>query len=165
MLIPKWLLVVLGLYLVGLTVWTFLLATARNPLPFPDPGSRIFSAPTAEAREAVVALLAKHGLGERLRADSAGVGRSILMDGTIINHPSPDALRKVEGATACIGLVADKPQEAAEEAARFLRQRGFAARVAVDIEPDLPIAFVLTDALSGSCINFRPHITRMPRPK
>ena len=162
--VPKWLLAIACLYIVGLTVWTFLLATARNPLPFPDPGSRIFSAPSAEARTAIVDLLATHGLAERLKADSNGVGRSILMDGTIINHPSPDVLARVGGATACIGLVADRPQEEAEKAARFLRQRGFAARVAMDIEPDLPIAFVLTDALSGSCINFRPHITRMPRP-
>jgi hypothetical protein len=34
-----------------------------------------------------------------------------------------------------------------------------------DVEPGLPIAFVLTDALAGSVLNFRPHISRMPRPE
>jgi len=57
MFIPVWLLVAFALAVLGLAAWTVLLASGRNPLPFPDPGSRIFSAPTPEAKEAVVALL------------------------------------------------------------------------------------------------------------
>ncbi len=165
MLIPKWLLAIAVIYIVGLTIWTVLLTTARNPLPFPDPGSRIFTASSVEARDAVVALMELHGIGERLQANTPGVSRSILMDGTIINHPSPEVLQQVGGAVACIGLVADKPDEAARAAATFLQERGFSARVVLDVEPGMPIAFVLTDALTGSCINFRRHIIHMPRPE
>lgn len=82
---PLWLLVALALALFGLVLWTCLLASGRNPLPFPDRGSRIFSAPSPEAKDAVVALLARHGLRERFRFDSSGILRSILWDGTIIN--------------------------------------------------------------------------------
>lgn len=162
--LPKWLLAAAGVYIVGLTLWTFLLATGRNPLPFPDPGSRIFAASSVAGKEAVVALLEQHGLGERLQANTEGVSRSIMMDGTIINHSSPEIVSRVGGATACIGLVADAPDAAARDAARFLQARGFSAEVVLDVEPGMPVAFVLTNALSGSCINFRRHVIHMPRP-
>jgi hypothetical protein len=35
----------------------------------------------------------------------------------------------------------------------------------LDAEPELPIAFVVTDAMVGTVINFRKHITQMPTPK
>ena len=86
MLLPTWLVILGAVLIIGLTVWSFLLASGRNPLPFPDPGSRIFTAASPEAKEAVVELLARHGLRERFQANSSGILRSILWDGTIINH-------------------------------------------------------------------------------
>lgn len=62
MFIPVWLIVLVILLLTGLGLWSYLLASGRNPLPFPDRGSRIFSAPSPEAKKAIVALLARHGL-------------------------------------------------------------------------------------------------------
>ena len=62
MFIPVWL-VAAGLILVlilGLMVIAFL--RGRNPLPFPDFGSRIFAAKSPEAKEALVSLLAEHCL-------------------------------------------------------------------------------------------------------
>jgi len=47
----------------------------------------------------------------------------------------------------------------------YLRSRGFAARIVVDVEPNLPIVFVVTDALVGAALNFRKHVTKMPRPR
>ncbi len=88
MFIPIWLLVLGTVLVVGLAAWSFLLARDRNPLPFPDRGSRIFSAVSAEAKDAVVSLLAKHGVRERFRFNTDGVLRSIMWDGTIINHAS-----------------------------------------------------------------------------
>ena len=44
--VPIWFLVLVCLLLAGLTSWSYLLATGRNPLPFPDSGSRIVSAST-----------------------------------------------------------------------------------------------------------------------
>lgn len=165
MFVPKWLLLV-GLTLVlALVTWAMLVASGRNPLPFPDPGSRIFAAASPEAKDALVELLAQHGLHERLRADSGGVLRSILFDGTIINHSAPEITAKLGGATSAIGLVADDPAAAAETAAAFLRERGFEATVVHEIEPGLPIVFVLTNAMPGAAINFRPHVLRMPRPQ
>jgi len=154
----------------GALTWLLLAAFAvmackgRNPLPFPDNGSRIFVASTPEAKSAIVALLEKHGIRERFRFDSSGILRSIFWDGTIVNWTPPAIVEKLAGASACIGLVADDPPAAAEQAAQYLRTQGFAAQVVLDVEPALPVAFVLTDALSGAALNFRPHVTRMPRP-
>ena len=162
--LPKWL---AGLWLlasVALAVWTALLATGRNPLPFPDPGSRIFAASSPSARAAVVELLGQHGLRERFRADTDGVQRSILFDGTIVNWSAPAVAGKLAGATSAIGLVADDPAASAAAAAALLRARGFRAEVVTDVEPGLPIVFVLTDALPGTVLNFRPHVIQMPHP-
>ena len=164
MFIPVWLLVLVGVLITGVAVWSFLLATDRNPLPFPDRGSRIFSAASAEAKDAVVALLAEHGIRERFQFNTEGVLRSIMWDGTIINHSSPEVLQKLGSASASIGLVATDPVDSANRAAAFLRSRGFQARVVLDAEPGLPIAFVVNDAMPATVINFRKHVIHLPRP-
>lgn len=164
MFIPRWLLALVLLFILGLVSWTWLLAAGRNPLPFPDHGSRIFAAPTPEAKATIVALLAQHGLKERFRFDSSGILRSILWDGTIINCSPPAVLAKLDSAGACIGLVADDPVASAQQAAAFLRSKGFEARVVLDAEPGLPLAFVVTNALSGTVLNFRKHVIHLPRP-
>jgi hypothetical protein len=164
MFVPIWALVLATLVVVGFATYSLLLATNRNPLPFPDPGSRIFSVPSAEAKDAIVALLARHGLRERFQFNTAGVLRSIMWDGTIINHPSPDVLRKLGSPSASIGLVSPEPEVSAKQAADFLRSRGFQARVVLDAEPELPIAFVVSDAMPSTVINFRKHVIHLPRP-
>jgi hypothetical protein len=106
-----------------------------------------------------------HGIKERFQADTEGVRRSIMWDGTIINLPSPEVAMKLNSPAASIGLVADDPIASANAAADFLRSRGFTGEVVLDAEPDLPIAFVLTDAMAGTVLNFRKHLVHMPRPK
>lgn len=164
MYIPKWVLAIALVIVLGLGAWSALVLTGRNPLPFPDMGSRIYSTASPEAKAAVVDILARHGVHERFQVNSDGVLRSIMMDGTIINHPTPEVMARVGGAAACIGLVARDPEASAREAAALLSARGFEAELVLDVEPGLPIAFVLTDALNGSCLNFRPHIINMPPP-
>lgn len=164
MFVPLPLIIISAVLFLGLLVWATLLARGRNPLPFPDPGSRIFSTPSIAAKDALIALLAKHGVRERFRADSAGVARSIFWDGTIINTPSPEVLEKLGHPTSSIGLAATDPGQAANEAAALLQARGFSARIVNDVEPDLPIVFVCTDALSGAVLNFRKHMIHLPRP-
>ncbi len=165
MFIPKWFLVMALLVFLALSGWTALMIAGRNPLPFPDNGSRIFAAKSPEAKTVLVELLAQHGVNERFKADSGGVLRSIMWDGTIINFSSPEIITKLGDASACIGLVSDDPKADAEKAALFLKERGFSAEVVYEIEPGLPIVFVLTDALSGSVLNFRPHLMNMPVPE
>lgn len=165
MYLPVWLLLGIAIVVVGVIAWLFLAATGRNPLPFPDPGSRIFTAASPEAKDAIVGLLASHGLKARFEVNTPGVRRTILMDGTIINFPSPEISAKLDQRAACIGLVAADPAASAAAAADFLRARGFDARVVHEVEPDLPIAFVVTNAMAGTVLNFRPHVIRMPRPK
>ena len=165
MFIPKWILLLISFLMASLIVWLVLIVLGRNPLPFPDNGSRIFSAASAEGKDAIVELLAIHGIKERFQADTGGVRRSIMWDGTIINQPSPEVAQKLNSPAASIGLVADDPIASANEAANFLRSKGFKAEVVLDAEPELPIAFVLTDAMIGTVLNFRKHVIHMPRPK
>ena len=165
MFIPIWVLLLIGLFMAGFIAWTVLLVLGRNPLPFPDNGSRIFSAASGEGKDAIVELLAIHGIKERFQADSEGVRRSIMWDGTIINLPSPEVAQKHNFPAASIGLVADDPIASANEAANFLRSKGFKAEVVLDVEPELPIAFVMTDAMMGTVLNFRKHMIHMPQPK
>lgn len=163
MFVPKWLVALVCVVVALLSTWTYLLASGRNPLPFPDPGSRIFTTPSPEAKDAMVALLARHGIKERFEANSTGILRSIMWDGTIINYAPPEVLQKLGHASASIGLVSDDPVASAKEAAQFLRSRGFEANVVLDAEPALPIAFVVTNATSGTVLNFRKHVIDMPR--
>lgn len=165
MFIPLWLVVVFGLLFLSLAALLAAIVRGRNPLPFPDNGSRIFATPGSEAKRAIVDLMAKHGVGERFKVDTADAERSILWDGTIINTSSPEMLTKLKSAPAAIGLVAIDPEKDAQDAVNFLSSRGFQAEILPNVEPGLPIVFVLTDALSGAALNFRPHITRMPRPQ
>ena len=127
-------------------------------------GSRIFAATSPEAKETLVSLLNQHGLKERFRFDSGGILRSILWDGTIINWSPPEIVTQVKGATSAIGISCEDPQKSAADACVILKSRGFSAEIVENVEPTLPIVFVLTDALSGAALNFRPHVTKLPRP-
>jgi len=165
MLVPLWL-GIPALAAVALAVgWLVLILRGRNPLPFPDRGSRIFTAASPAAKATIVDLLAQHGIRERFQANSAEVLRSIMWDGTIVNYPDPTVLQRLGSATASIGLVADDPAASAEAAAAFLRSRGFSAQVVLDVEPGLPIAFVVSDVFMGTVLNFRKHMMQMPRPQ
>jgi len=164
MFIPLWIVGVVAFAFVGVLGWLAAFLRGRNPLPFPDGGSRIFTTPSPEAKAAVIALLRQHGLQERFHADSAGVLRSILWDGTIINTSSDTVMQKLKQPAASIGLVAEDPVASAKAAAAFLQQRGFHAEVVLDVEPDLPIVFVVTNVFTGTVLNFRKHMRHMPRP-
>lgn len=164
MFVPLWLVISL-LVALGLALgWLALILAGRNPLPFPDTGSRIFTAASPEAKATIVALLARYGVRERFQVNTSGVLRSIMSDGTIINCPDPEVTRRLGSPTASIGLVAADPAASAAEAAAFLESRGFTAQVVLDAEPELPIAFVVTDAFTGTVLNFRTHVIHMPRP-
>jgi hypothetical protein len=160
-----WLLAAIALFVIALGAWTALLAIGRNPLPFPDNGSRIFAAASPQAKDVIVTLLAQHGIKERYRFDTAAVQRSIMWDATIINHPSASVTGKLAGATSSIGLVVSDPTASANHAAEFLRSRGFEAKVILDAEPELPIAFVATNAMPGTVLNFRRHVIHLPKPQ
>jgi hypothetical protein len=164
MFVPLWLGVPALVLVLILVTWCALILAGRNPLPFPDVGSRIFSAASPTAKAAIVELLAQHGVRERFQADSGGVLRSIMWDGTIINYPDPAVVQRLGSAVASIGLVADDPAAEAHAAAAFLTARGFSAEVVLDVEPGLPIAFVVSNVFAGTVLNFRKHLIHMPRP-
>jgi len=164
MFIPLWVIALVAVVFCGLVAWLAAFLRGRNPLPFPDGGSRIFTTRSPEAKAAVIALLRQHGLRERFQFNSAGVLRSILWDGTIINTPDAATLQKLNHPAASIGLVADDPVRSATAAAAFLQERGFSAEVVLDAEPELPIAFVVTDVFTGTVLNFRKHVLKLPRP-
>ncbi len=164
MFVPLWLGVPALVIVLLVIAWLTLILAGRNPLPFPDVGSRIYSAASPAAKAAIVELLAQHGVGERFQANSSNVLRSIMWDGTIVNYPDPAVVQRLGSATASIGLVADDPAAAAHAAAAFLTARGFSAEVVLDVEPEIPIAFVVSNVFAGTVLNFRKHMMHMPRP-
>lgn len=163
--IPISVLLALGIPLVLLLVWALFAVSGRNLFPFPDPGSRIFAARSIHAQEAILAIVERHGPKQRFWGNTPGVRRAILWDWTLITAPTAETLALVNGAAGSIGLVADDPNRRAEEAAAFLRAQGFSARVASDVEPEVPIVFVVTDALVGTTLSFRRHAARFPLPQ
>jgi hypothetical protein len=165
MFVPVWLAVVVLVVLGLVAAWLGLILAGRNPLPFPDVGSRIFTAATPEAKATIIDLLAQYGVRERFQVNTKGVLRSIMWDGAIINCPDPDVTHRLGSPKASIGLVSPDPEQSARQAAAFLRQRGLSAEVVLDAEPDLPIAFVTTNAFTGTVLNFRKHVIHMPRPQ
>ena len=130
MFVPLWLGVPALIIVLVIVAWCALILAGRNPLPFPDVGSRIFSAASPAAKAT----------------------------------PDPAVVQRLGSATASIGLVADDPAAAAHAAAAFLTARGFSAEVVLDVEPGLPIAFVVSNAFAGTVLNFRKHLIHMPRP-
>ena len=91
--------------------------------------------------------------------------RDILWDGfTIINCPSRGCASTLGGTAGSIGLVVVDPVARARAAAEFLVARGFSAPVVTDAEPEIPICFVVTDALMGVALNFRKRALRFPHP-
>ncbi len=164
MFVPKWIIACVAVSFLTVAAWLTSFLLGRNPLPFPDGGSRIFTTPSPEAKAAVVALLQENGLRERFQANSAAVQRSIFWDGTIINTSDSVTNQRLRTAAASIGLVADDPVVSANAAAAFLRQRGFTADVVLDVEPGLPIVFVVSNVFTGTVLNFRKSLIHLPKP-
>ena len=159
--VPLFLAILVPLSTLLLGLWTLALAFDRNPLPFPDRDYQVFSASSAEALVAMEDVMASLGQRARFRADSANVQRTIFASGTIINQPDPGMLEVLGPHGAALGFVVDDPDATAREVAAQLQRRGFHATSVHDAEPGLPIAFVRTDALSGSVLVFRRHMLRM----
>lgn len=149
----------LGTLLLGL--WTLAIAYDRNPLPFPDRDYQVFSASSPEALIAMEDVMASLDQQPRFRADSPNVKRTIFASGTIINQPEPGMLETLGNPTAALGFVVDDPDATARRVALQLQRRGFQATSIHGTEPGLPIAFVRTDALTGSVLVFRKHMLRM----
>jgi len=164
MFVPKWIIsLVSGGFLI-VAAWLTAFLRGQNPLPFPDGGSRIFTTSSPEAKAAVVALLRENGVRERFQANSAAVQRSIFWDGTIINTSDSVTNQRLRTPAASIGLVSDDPVLSANAAAAFLRQRGFTADVVLDVEPGLPIVFVVSNVFTGTVLNFRKSLIHFPKP-
>src|SRR5262245_58467880 len=119
MFVSLWIIVVFAAALATVFAWLVAFLRGRNPLPFPDGGSRIFTTPSVEAKAVIVELLRDHGLRERFQFNSAGVLRSIFWDGTIINTSDAGVLRKLKQPAASLGLVATDPVASARAAAAF----------------------------------------------
>ena len=159
--VPLFVAILVPLVTVLLGLWTLALAFDRNPLPFPDRDYQVFSASSAEALVAMEDVMISLGQRPRFRADSPNVQRTIFASGTIINQPDPAMLESLGPKGAALGFVVDDPDATARQVAMQLKRRGFQAASIHDAEPGLPIAFVRTDALSGSLLVFRKHILRM----
>ena len=159
--VPLFLVVIVPLVTLLLGLWTLALAYDRNPLPFPDRDYQVFSASSVKALVAMEDVMKSLGQRPRFRADSPNVQRTIFASGTIINQPDP-GMRKLLGPHgAALGFVVDDPDATARQVAMQLKRRGFQAASIHNAEPGLPIAFVRTDALSGSVLVFRKHALRM----
>ena len=159
--VPLFIAILVPLATLLLGLWTLALAYDRNPLPFPDRDYQVFSASSVEALVAMEDVMQSLGQRPRFRADSLNVQRTIFASGTIINQPDPGMLELLGSHGAALGFVVDDPDATARQVAMQLKRRGFQAASIHGAEPGLPIAFVRTDALSGSVLVFRKHMLRM----
>jgi len=144
-----------------LGLWALAIAYDRNPLPFPDRDYQVFSTSSAKALVAMEDVMQSLGHRPRFRADSPNVQRTIFASGTIINQPDPSMLKVLGPHGAALGFVVDDPDARARQVAMQLQRHGFQAASVHGAEPGFPIAFVRTDALSGSVLVFRKHALRM----
>lgn len=159
--VPLPLVILVPLLTLLLGLWTLALAYDRNPLPFPDRNYQVFSASSVEALVAMEDVMQSLGQRPRFRADSPTVQRTIFASGTIINQPDPRMHALLGPHGAALGFVVDDPDATARQVAAQLERHGFEAVSIHDAEPGLPIAFVRTDAMSGSVLVFRKHMLRM----
>ena len=159
--VPLFLAILFPLVTVLLGAWTLALAYDRNPLPFPDRDYQVFSTPSTEALVAMEDVMASLGQRPRFRVDSPNVQRTIFASGTIINRPDPRMLETLGTPGAALGFVVDDPDATARRVAQQLQGQGFQAVSIHGAEPGFPIAFVRTEALSGSVLVFRKHVLRM----
>ena len=159
--VPLFLAVLVPLMTLLLGLWTLALIYDRNPLPFPDHDYQVFSASSPEALVAMEDVMMSLGQRPRFRADSPNVKRTIFASGTIINQPEPRMLEALGSPGAALGFVVDDPDATARQIAKQLQDRGFQAASIHGAEPGLPIAFVRTNALSGSVLVFRKNVLRM----
>ena len=159
--VPLFVAILVPLATLLLGLWTLALAYDRNPLPFPDRDYQVFSASSAEALAAMEDVMQSLGQRPRFRADSPNVQRTLFASGTIINQPDPRMFELLGPHGAALGFVVDDPDATARQVAEQLQQRGFQATSVHGAEPGLPIAFVRTDALSGSVLVFRKHMLKM----
>ncbi|MFG0313547.1 MAG: hypothetical protein ACF8LL_05105 [Phycisphaerales bacterium] len=162
--LPKVVLWLLIVALVGAAAFAGALATDRNPLPFPDRDYHVFSASSLQGLVALEEVMAAHGNRPRFRIDSENVDRTVFYNGTIINSPQGAILEQLKNPAGALGFVVPDPDEAAEQAAELLRRHGFEAEVVRNAEPGLPITFVTTDALLGAALVYRKHVLRMGPP-
>lgn len=144
-----------------LGLWAVALAYDRNPLPFPDRDYQVFSASSPEALVAMEEVMMSLGQRPRFRADSPNVQRTLFASGTIVNQPDPRMHDLLGPHGAALGFVVDDPDATARQVAQQLQGHGFQAASVHGAEPGLPIAFVRTDALSGSVLVFRKHMLKM----
>lgn len=159
--VPLFLAILVPLLTLLLGLYALALAHDRNPLPFPDRDYQVFSTSSAEALVAMEDVMQSLGQRPRFRADSPNVQRTIFASGTIINQPDPRMLAQLGSPGAALGFVVDDPDATARQIAKQLQAHGFQATSIHGAEPGLPIAFVRTDALSGSALVFRKHVLRM----
>jgi hypothetical protein len=159
--VPTALVVAAPIVALLLLAWTVAVANDRNPLPLPDRHYHVFTASSEAGLIALEEVMRIHGQQPRFRADTEGVQRTIFANGTIINHTDPQLLASLGGPVGALGFVVRDPDASAREVAALLRNRGFEAEAIHGAEPGLPIAFVRTDALSGTALVFRKHALRM----
>ncbi|WP_310568915.1 hypothetical protein [Gemmatimonas sp.] len=159
--VPTILVVAVPVVTVLVMLWAMAVANDRNPLPFPDRDYHVFTAKSEAGLIVLEEIMQLHGHDPRFRADSKAVQRTIFSNGTIINHPQPQMLATLGNPSAALGFVVENPDASARDVAALLRSRGFQAEPVYGAEPGLPIAFVKTDALSGSALVFRKHLLEM----
>lgn len=162
--LPKVLLWLLVVALLGAAAFAAALATDRNPLPFPDRDYHVFSASSQHALAALEEVMIDQGNRPRFRIDSENVDRTVFSNGTIINSPQPAMMEQLKNPAGALGFVVPDPDKAAQRAVELLRRRGFEAEVVRNAEPGLPITFVTTNALWGAALVYRKHVLRMGPP-
>lgn len=160
--IPLWIFLATLVWAVVITI--FLLY--RNPLPIPDRGHRCFAVPNETAAQVVLKILGEiGGVPERFTFVSRPTRQTVLWDNTTViirySELSADIPRNA------ISIVTEIPLLSAENAAKLLREKGFAVNLETGVFPGLEgvLVFLTSNAFDDWSLVFRKHMLEMPSPE
>lgn len=160
--IPLWLFLATLVWAVVATI--FLLY--RNPLPIPDRGHRCFAVPNETAAQVVLRILGEiGGMPERFTFVSRPTRQTVLWDNTTVIIRYSEL--PVDIPRNAISIVTEIPLLSAENAAKLLREKGFAVNLETGVFPGLEgeLIFLTSTAFDGWSLVFRKHMLEMPSPE
>ena len=110
------------LFIVVIILLSAIVVLWKNALPFPDRGSFIFTAVSAESRKTLIELMKKYGQTPAFKADDPNgmTKRAIYRSGLVLSVVERDTLTALGNAGGGFAVVTSNPLVSAHWAVNFL---------------------------------------------